>query len=245
MYKGKDRANIMLKAIVIEDKDKEKYALNMKSFADFANGEAVDEGGMSILTDEETLAKDSEKLKETSAISFSRDANGFSATVSRTEETLVFFSVPYSEGFTATVNGETAEIVKANVGFMAVAVPEGVSEIRFNYTTPLLKEGVIVSLSSLIVFLIYLFACSLIKHKYGENEVYPEGEKLLDKWTSLEFSETLNLVENSHTGTKNLLDAIPENKDLFVPVDNEKYNSFNVDLSAFEDKENVDNEDNQ
>ncbi len=254
LYKGKERADIMLKAIILEDQDAEKYSLNMKSFADFANeehtlvedGEAVENSDdMSVLTDAETLKKDSARLKETSAINFTRDSKGFSATVSRNEESLVFFSVPYSEGFSATVNGEKAEILKANVGFMAVVVPQGVSNIRFDYTTPFLKEGILISLSALIVFIIYLFASLLIKHKNGENEVYPEGEMLLDKWNSEEFAEKFSFSEKPTLKNESLLDSLSESREIFIPKESDTYSGFNVDLSAFEEKEDVDNKDEQ
>ena len=219
----------------------------MKSFTEFSNEQENAQStesenySPSVFTDEETLAKDSAHLKESSAISFSKDSNGFSASVSRDKASLVFFSVPYDKGFTATVNGEKAEIIKANVGFMAVVVPEGLSEIRFDYTTPLLKEGIYISIGSAAVLLIYIIVCLLIKRKKQENEVYPEGEDLLDKWSKEEFKENY-----SHIGefekTESLLDSLDKNKDIFIPNTNKKYNGFNIDFSAFEDEKDIDNE---
>ena len=58
---------------------------------------------------------------------------------------MVFFSVPYESGWTATVNGEPVDIEKVNIGFMAVKVPAGTSEIQFHYQTPGLKLGAIVT----------------------------------------------------------------------------------------------------
>jgi len=246
-YSDVDRANIMLKAIVLSDDDAAKYSSYMKSFTEFSNEQENAQStesenySPSVFTDEETLAKDSAHLKESSALSFSKDSNGFSASVSRDKASLVFFSVPYDKGFTATVNGEKAEIIKANVGFMAVVVPEGLSEIRFDYTTPLLKEGIYISIGSAAVLLIYIIVCLLIKRKKQENEVYPEGEDLLDKWSKEEFKENY-----SHIGefekTESLLDSLDKNKDIFIPNTNKKYNGFNIDFSAFEDEKDIDNE---
>lgn len=53
------------------------------------------------------------------------------------------FSVPYEEGWSATVNGKPAEVEKVSVGFMAVKVPAGTSQIRFNYRTPGLTLGIL------------------------------------------------------------------------------------------------------
>ena len=254
LYKGKERADTMLKAIILEDEDAAKYSLNMKSFAEFVKQQyTITEDGeikessddISLLTDENTLKSDSAKLKETASIDFTRDSKGFAATVSRNEESLVFFSVPYSEGFSATVNGEEAEIIKANIGFMAVVVPEGVSYIRFNYTTPLLKEGIIVSLSALTIFIVYLIVCAIMKHKKEENEVYPEGEILLDKWNSEEFSDSYSSFEKPEINKTSLLDSLDENREIIIPSDNDKYSGFNIDLSAFEEKEDIDKENNE
>ncbi len=274
-YSDIARADVMLKAIVLEDSDVEKYSLNMQSYTEHieslnteeielltetdgenateedsseeetpssetqSSTEEVEKDTLSPLMDEETLAADSSRLKETSAISFNRDANGFSATVSRKEEALVFFSVPYDQGFTATVNGEKAEIIKANIGFMAVAVPKGVSDIRFDYTTPLLKEGIFVSILSLLIYIIYLIISLAVKKGKDGNEVYPEGEQLLDRWYKEDFKEEYDVINNIKESS--ILDDIPMIRDVYIPPDSVKYDSFNIDMSAFE--ENIDNSD--
>ena len=95
--------------------------------------------------------------RETAADSFTRDNRGFTATITLEKENYVFFSVPYEEGWSATVNGEPAQIVKANVGFMAVLCPAGTDvTIRFDYMTPGLKYGLLLSLAALTLFLLYL-----------------------------------------------------------------------------------------
>ena len=77
--------------------------------------------------------------KKLACSSFSHDNSGFTAeiTVPDGKDELVFFSVPYEDGWSATVNGEEAIIEKANIGFMAVRVPAGqTSTIQFHYKTP-------------------------------------------------------------------------------------------------------------
>jgi hypothetical protein len=92
--------------------------------------------------------------------SFTRDNGGFTAeiTVEGKQDRLVFFSVPYEKGWSATVNGQEAVIEKANVGFMAVRVPGGsTSTIRFEYRTPGLMPGLIVTLVCIAIFVVYLY----------------------------------------------------------------------------------------
>ena len=90
---------------------------------------------------------------------FNYDNKGFSAEIDLTNENdkLIFFSIPFEKGWSAKVNNLDTEIEEVNIGFMAVRVPgHKKSVIRFNYMTPGLIEGIIISASSLIVFLSYL-----------------------------------------------------------------------------------------
>lgn len=94
--------------------------------------------------------------------SFVTDQKGFTATVTPEEDTLVFFSVPYESGWSATVNGKPATILKANVGFMTVACPGGVtSTVRFDYETPGLQYGLYISGGALAVLLLYWLSVSI------------------------------------------------------------------------------------
>ena len=58
---------------------------------------------------------------------------------------MLFFSIPYSEGWSATVNGETVEVQKANVGFMAIPINEGENHVVLKYRTPWLLPGILIS----------------------------------------------------------------------------------------------------
>jgi hypothetical protein len=82
----------------------------------------------------------------------------------------VFYSIPYEEGWSATVNGKPAEIEKVNIGFMAVKVPAGENNVvRFDYETPGLKLGVIVSIISVLLFACYLLGWKLYKREHTEE----------------------------------------------------------------------------
>lgn len=103
---------------------------------------------------------DCENRIETAAQSFEIDNRGFTAKINLPRDNLVFFSVPYDKGWTATVNGRAATVEKVNIGFMAVRAPAGENvEIRFNYTTPGLYFGIAVSLFAAFVLAAYLLLC--------------------------------------------------------------------------------------
>ncbi len=67
----------------------------------------------------------------------------------------VFISVPYSSGWSATVDGEPAQIVKANVGFMAVEVDHHAHDVRFFYVTPGFVPGAVCSVLTVLALAIY------------------------------------------------------------------------------------------
>ncbi len=153
-YSGNDRAKMMLKAILLTDEQIEKYGYMLENIGDEEY----------IFTSDTQMAIDCNLRNETAAISFKTDKNKFTATVQRDKPNLVFFSIPYDEGWTAYVNGVETQIEKVNVGFMAVAVDSGVSEIEFCYETPGLKLGILVSSAAAIVLIAYV-ALFITKNK--------------------------------------------------------------------------------
>nr|WP_319490096.1 YfhO family protein [uncultured Caproiciproducens sp.] len=136
---------LLLKTLVLEADDVKKYSGILSHDDDFQSSEFT----------QSAYFEDCLKRKSESCSSFDRDNGGFAAKITADKERLVFFSVPWEGGWSAQVNGKAAEIVKVNVGFMAVKVPAGESVIRFNYTTPGLKLGVMVSLGGAGLFLIF------------------------------------------------------------------------------------------
>ncbi len=64
--------------------------------------------------------------------------------------------VPFEQGWSATVNGNKVDVEKVNSGLMAVFCQAGQNKIRFNYMTPGLKEGLIVSILGILIFIGYI-----------------------------------------------------------------------------------------
>ena len=91
-----------------------------------------------------------------SAKSFTFDSHGFTSEIDLDSPELVFFSVPYSSGWTAEVNGSPVDVEKVNEGFMAVRAEKGSNTIVFRYRTPYLREGVIISCISTAVLAVYV-----------------------------------------------------------------------------------------
>lgn len=202
-----DRARVMLKAVMLTDEQIEKYGYLMKNLEDVENDYLENEIGTSLYLTDDELAYDSKQLGLTSAESFETDKNGFTATVSRDKESLVFFSIPYDEGWSATVNGKEATIEKVNVGFMAIVVPEGVSTIRFEYETPGLMMGLRITICAFLVLLIYIIIWIFVCRKRRVYPDYPEGDEMLEDWLQVELEA--NIASATQPKKVSILDDIP------------------------------------
>lgn len=108
-------------------------------------------------------------LEETGG-NFVKTTEGFSEFIRVDSDKYAFFSVPADDGWSASVNGESVEILDIN-GLMAIPVYEGENEIEFTYEVPLLREGTAVSAAAVIVWMIY-FAVSAagMKKRRRENQ---------------------------------------------------------------------------
>lgn len=69
----------------------------------------------------------------------------YSAKCTNEKSGVLTLAIPFDEGFTATVNGESAEIVRTNSCEMSVAVPSGDCEIRLKFVPRGLRIGMIFS----------------------------------------------------------------------------------------------------
>ena len=109
------------------------------------------------------------KLRARSCTGFKAEGSSFSAGISLDKPGLVFFSVPYSEGWSAQVNGEAALIEKVDNGLMAVKCGAGESSIVFTYKNRYLTAGLIITLSAAGLLAVYAAVC-IYKHKKHSAE---------------------------------------------------------------------------
>ena len=141
-----ERNLLLLKAVVLEDSDVAEQAEGLQHL----DLNAQEYSQAAYYSD--CVARASQVCS-----SFQTDKNGFSATFTADKSRLLFFSVPWEGGWSAQVNGTPAEIIRANVGFMAIRVPAGTSNIRFTYRTPGLTLGVAATAGGILLFLFYYF----------------------------------------------------------------------------------------
>lgn len=236
------RDDMMLKAILLSDEQVEKYKSILPPVdcsEEFNNIYKYDEG-YDYSVDEyyfggEMVAKDCARFASRAAYDFKRDRKGFTCSINLDAPNLVFFSVPYEEGWTAYVNGEKAEIERVNVGFMAVKANSGVNEIKFVYTAPGLVLGVKISVAAIAVWIIYTVAAFFIRKKHSTLPVYPEGAQLRELWETYDKEDEeelrrLDMETDRYFGT----DA-DKNEGEFSQKYRTALGGFDIDDSFFDD----------
>lgn len=82
--------------------------------------------------------------------------NCFKGSVSSDKDSVVFIAAPFEYGWSAWVDGEQAEMMLANDGFIAINVPRGDHDFELKYSCPGIMQGIIVSGMSALIFLLCL-----------------------------------------------------------------------------------------
>lgn len=121
----------------------------------------------------EGMAREAAELNDGKLSDLRQEGNTMSARVevdaagtAASDSELAFFSVPYSEGWTATVDGKPAEVMRADTAFMAVEVSgEGSHEVVLTYETPGLRTGAILSVAGLAAYAAYILIARLRRNR--------------------------------------------------------------------------------
>ena len=233
-YSKSNRAAMMLKAILLDEKQIEKYGDLLQNIEEVELPPFSTEDATTLSLTDDAMRYDCDRLRETAATSFAIDRRGFTAEVTREAPNLVFFSVPYDAGWSATVNGEKAEIEKVNAGFMAVKVGAGNSVIRFSYQTPGLTEGLMITGGACAVLAVYVLCCLFFAGRMRGTR-YPEGESLIRKWKREEAAEE---AERELPGGDPSLPDPTEPPSIEIPkIENGFDGGFQINLDSFEDEE--------
>ena len=140
------RSNLLLRALVLEDEDVKAYSQYLTELPD------------AMLDDlhYDSYTQDCADRRAHSCSVFQMNNAGFHAEITLDKTNLVFFSVPYDDGFTAYVNGEKADILRVDEGLMAVLCPAGASSIDFVYQATGLSASRVVTAVAIPVWVVYV-----------------------------------------------------------------------------------------
>ena len=139
------RSNLLMRALVLSDEDVAAYGKYLTELPDDKLYDLY----------YETYVSDCSDRRANACSAFQMTNSGFSAEITLEKDNLVFFAVPYDDGFTAYVNGEEREVVEVDQGLMAVLCPAGTSTIDFVYEADGLKLTKTITLIALPVWVVY------------------------------------------------------------------------------------------
>ena len=139
-----DKTNILMEALVLEPEQIAKYSDVMSKYDETKTRDRV------------TYTQACKEKQAKSCYYFEESSDGFDAKIKLDSDSLVFFSVPYDQGWSASVNGQEVDIEKVDYGFMAVLCKAGDNVIRFDYQTTGLTAGKIITVTGFVVLVAYM-----------------------------------------------------------------------------------------
>ena len=139
------RSNLLMRALVLSEEDAAAYGQYLTQLPAAA---------LNDLT-YDRYVQDCADRRASACSVFQMMNSGFHAEITLDTANLVFFSVPYDDGFTATVNGREADILRVDEGLMAVLCPAGESTIDFVYQPAGIRLSKAVTRTALVVFAAY------------------------------------------------------------------------------------------
>ena len=139
------RSNLLMRALVLSEEDAAVYGKYLKKLPE----EKLNDLWY------DTYVSDCADRRASACRAFQMTNSGFHAEIDLGKEDLVFFSVPYDDGFTAYVNGQETDILRVDEGLMAVLAPAGENTIDFVYQADGFSLAGKVSLAGLAVFVVY------------------------------------------------------------------------------------------
>lgn len=111
----------------------------------------------------DVFEKDIAYLKENQLTDIEyRDGYVKGRVIATEDKPVLFTSIPFEKGWDVLVDGKKANYVKLYDSFGGVILEPGEHEVEFTYHTPFIKTGLIISLISLIMFIIYYWKRNII-----------------------------------------------------------------------------------
>ena len=139
------RSNLLMRALVLTEEDAVAYGQYLTP---------LPTAELNDLT-YTRYTQDCADRRASACTTFEMNSAGFHAEATLDRANLMFFSVPYDDGFTAYVDGQETEILRVDEGLMAVLCPAGTVTIDFVYQPDGIRLSRTVTLAALPVFLLY------------------------------------------------------------------------------------------
>lgn len=101
----------------------------------------------------------------------SYDSTSLTGHIDVREDGLLFLTIPYAEGWTAEVDGRTAEIVPVQDALMGIRLDKGSHDVRLIYSPAGFRTGLIISVVSVFFIAVLIIVPALVsKHRKKKEE---------------------------------------------------------------------------
>jgi uncharacterized membrane protein YfhO len=90
--------------------------------------------------------------------------NTIKGTINTKKSAVLFFSIPYDEGWTVTIDDNPTSKHKVFFGLIGVKITSGNHIIKLTYKPPYLQYGIIISVFSILIFILWI-SFSIIKKR--------------------------------------------------------------------------------
>ncbi len=132
----------LLRATVVGNEDKATFS----SFKQFNLADTT-----ALVTFDNYMAYVNELKKDTFTISKFSD-NNIIGSVTVTEPRILFFSIPFDEGWSVKVNDKDAKLYRINAGLTGLPVSNGNNKVELTFEPRLKAKGAIISIIALLCF---------------------------------------------------------------------------------------------
>ena len=132
-YDDETKRRLLNEAIILNEKQIEKYGNKLNKYKEGKN----------------------DYLNNLDKNDFKFDSSKFLSKITSSKDSLILYTVPYDNGWTAKLNGKKVKIEKVDNGLMAIKIYKGANNIEFNYEVPGLKLGRLISTISIVILVIY------------------------------------------------------------------------------------------
>lgn len=148
------RAKVLMQAPVVSPADEQQVS---------AYAKRVESSDLDLSQPVSELVRNAQ---ERGVSNFWRNDYGFGFVASSGTPTLVYLSVPHDDGWSATIDGQSAKTVDS-AGMTLLPLEAGEHTIEFAYETPGLRAGAV---ASAISWLVFAFVLVLIRRKQGNAQ---------------------------------------------------------------------------
>jgi len=153
---GTHRDITMLRAVVVQESDMEK------KLAEFVRFPLTDSINWLSMSGFDSLTN---ALKEDTLQISSFQEKHITGTIHNDKPKILFFSIPYDDGWNAEIDGKKVKPLMVNYGFLGFALSPGNHTVDLAFEPPYFKAGIRISSVSLFIFVLLMVWCGMQTYK--------------------------------------------------------------------------------